>query len=340
MSATAPPGPAPPTPSDESPMEFIQYSGRDRYVRLLARLRPNWTLLAGLTLLGAFGVAALVSLLRYGAGRNAPPVDPQWTDVLAVPPGPSWAHLFGVDRVLGIDVFGAVLRATPNDLALVGAIILGAAVLGILLGAWAGLRGGLADLAVVGAADILVGVPPFFLVLVLYLGSVSLAPPGWGLELFALLFALVLWPYYARPVRAMAQKAGAAPYVESARATGAGPARLLFRHVIPNSIYPAFAQIPVDVYNIFFVLTVFPFLGCFGGGTNPLFAPISFTPYPLYPEWGALLAYGACVGWSVLPQLDYWWSYVFPAGVIVVFGLALMLLCDGLERHLATAPTA
>jgi peptide/nickel transport system permease protein len=304
---------------------------------LFARLRPNVSLWAGLTLFLLFLGTAVASLVHYGAARNSPPVTLAWIAPLAPPPGPSWTHPFGTDEGLGIDVLSGILRATPTDLALVGGILLLSAVVGLLVGAYAGLSGGWIDTLAIGGTDLLVGVPPFFLVLILYLGIVPFAPAADGLVLFVLLFALVLWPYYARPVRAVAQRSARSPYVEAARAAGAGEDELLVRHVLPNSLYPVLAQMPIDVYNVFFVLSVFPFLGCFSAGSSGLFTPISITPYPLYPEWGSLVAYGACYGWSLLPQLDAWWSYFFPMATIVAFGLMVMLLCDGLERHLATS---
>jgi peptide/nickel transport system permease protein len=324
-------------PPPEVVEEFAPYSGWGRYARLYARLRPNLSLWIGLGLLGLFLAVAVASLLHYGADRNTPPVTLAWIAPLTLPPGPSAAHPFGTDEGLGIDVLSGILRATPTDVALVGGILLLAAGIGFLVGGYAGLAGGWVDSLAIGGSDLFVGVPPFFLVLILYLGTLRLVAPGDALYLFAGLFVLVLWPYYARPVRAVAQRSAASPYVEASRAAGAGHDRLLFRHVLPNSLFPVLAQLPVDVYNIFFVLSVFPFLGCFGGGASGLFAPISITPNALYPEWGSLVAYGACYGWSLLPQLDAWWSYFFPMATIVAFGLMVMLLCDGLERHLATA---
>jgi len=327
-----PGGPGAPPPAPDGPPRS---SARLRLAHLGARVRRDPTLLAGLALLGMFLGAGVAALLRYGAGRDTPPVDLAVAQPGTIPPGPSEAHPFGMDPILGIDVASSLWRATPNDLALVGAILLIAATVGLLVGAYAGLAGGWVDHLAVGASDLLVGVPPFFLVIVLYLGVVGLAPPGDGLPVFALLFAFVLWPYYARPVRVVAQRVAVAPYVESARAAGAGSDRLLFRHVLPNSLYPVLAQLPIDVFNVFFVLSVFPFVGCYGGGGA--FSVIPITPSLLYPEWGSLLAYGACYGWS---PLDYgaWWGYLFPAAVIVAFGFMVVLLCDGVERLLDVEP--
>jgi peptide/nickel transport system permease protein len=212
----------------------------------------------------------------------------------------------------------------------VGGILALAVGLGVLAGAYAGLGAGPSDLALTAAADLVVGVPPFFLVMVLFLGVQRFLPPLDYLWVFALLFGLVLWPYYARPVRARAQEVAREPFVEAARAAGAPRSRLLARHVIPNSAFPVLAQLPVDVFNVFFVLTVFPFIACFGGGGGRFFQLLSPLPYPAFPEWGNLLANGACYGWSILPELNAWWTYVFPGATVALFGFAVALTCDGL----------
>jgi ABC-type dipeptide/oligopeptide/nickel transport system permease subunit len=129
------------------------------------------------------------------------------------------------------------------------------------------------------------------------------------------------------------------PYVEAARASGARPWRILRRHVLPNSVFPVLAQVPVDVYNIFFVLSAFPFFECFSGLGSSRGGLVTVTqsplPSPSFPEWGNLLANGACWGWSILPSLNQWWGYAFPAAAIFGFGLAVTLACDGLLRALA-----
>jgi len=248
------------------------------------------------------------------------------------PPGPSWTHPFGVMTGPGVDILSALVRATPIDLALIGGPVLLALAIGLLLGAIAGFVGGPLDLAVTFGSDLLTTAPPFFLVMVLFLGLQPYLKASQFLPVFGLLFALVLWPYHARPVRARAAQIAGETYVEAARAAGSGTGRLLRRHVIPNSIYPLLAQIPVDVYNLMFVLTVFPFLNLLSGS---LFAPLSPLPASTYPEWGFLLANGVASGWSPLQQIDYWWMYAFPAATVVLFGIAVALVCDGLERLLA-----
>ena len=323
------------TPGEPLPAEVdAAWEVRVRWSTLLRqRLRGNYQLFVGLALLAGFVAVGLGEALAYGRSLDQLAIVPAYANNL-YPPGPSWAHPFGIDTGVGIDLFPAVLQATPIDLALVGGSIILAALLGLFVGAYAGLAGGVADGIVTAAGDVVVGVPPFFLVLVLFLGLQPFTAVRDYLLLFGLLFVAVLWPYHARPVRARAQQVAAEPYIESARAAGATPARLLWRHIIPNSIYPIFAQLPIDVYNFLFVLTVFPFLGCFGGGAGGLYAYLTPLPATVYPEWGLLLASGACYGWSPLAEVNFWWMYAFPAATIVLFGIAVTLACDGFERYL------
>jgi peptide/nickel transport system permease protein len=308
-----------------------------RFARQLVEFRTNLPLAVGTLLLAGFGLVACAAVLLYGPNLAVLPEDPTLA-ALVRPPGPTLAHPFGVEGGIGVDVMRALFQATPWDLALVGGPILLAVAVGLLLGAYAGAQGGAADGVVTFGADLLIGVPPFFLVIVLFLGVQHLIPISDGMLAFVLLFAFVLWPYYARPVRARAQQVAQLGYVEAARAAGAPRGRLLARHVIPNSVFPVLAQVPVDVYNVFFVLTVYQYLGCFagpGGFGGRSLAVLSPLPSANFPEWGYLLAQGVCGGWSPLAGSDFWWMYAFPAATILLFGLAVTLTCDGLQRALS-----
>ena len=315
----------PPPEAFEEPSSTWEEFNRRRRV-FFARIRGNFDLWIGGGLLGAYILVGIAALAVYGTSVTTLVTSFE----LARPPpvGPSPGHPLGVMSGVGVDTFDALFQATPIDLALVLGPIVLAATIGVLVGAHSGLQRGSRDIALTSAADVFAGVPPFFLVLVLYLGVVAFFPPEQSLVVFALLLIVVLWPYYARPVRARAQQVSSEPFVESARAAGALPRRLLFRHVIPNSYYPVLAQAPVDVFTIFFVLTLFPYLNC----TSAIFGEL--TPFPTlpYPEWGFLLAQGSCYGWSAVASANFWWMYTFPALTILVFGIALALACDGATR--------
>ena len=338
---SGPPAPARTAAEEEPPLdeEDLRWFARMRPFDLLAlRLRGNRTLVAGLVLLGAFVAIAVAAVVVYGPGLGLLPSDLALAESLN-PPGPSPAHPFGAMNGLGVDVLAALFQATPNDLALVGGVIVTSLGLGVILGSVAGLTGGRVDGVVTFLSDLLVGVPPFFFVMVLFLGVQRFITPEVYLLVFGGLFVVVLWPAYARSTRARAVQVAQEPYVEAARASGATTGRVLARHLIPNSFFPVLAQVPVDLYNIFFVLTAFPFLNCFTAGA--FYGLLSPFPSGKYPEWGFLLAQGACSGWSPLAEINHWWMYTFPALTILAFGIAVSVACDGFERYLTGArPTA
>ncbi len=325
------------------PEEMIEadrwVEGPGFFTLLGRRTRSNLPLLVGVGMLAVFVAVGISAAVVYAGHLTDLPIN------IAVglerpPPGPSWAYPFGVMGTSGADIAQALYQATPIDLALIGGPILLALAIGTTVGAYAGLATGRVDGLVTTAADLVVGVPSFFLVVVLYLGIVYFIPPPYRLIVFAAMFVIVLWPYYARGVRTVARYVSRSDYVEVAKLAGAGNGRLLRQHVIPNSFAPALAQIPADIFTIFFVLTVFPFLNCFGSnGVSQVFQLISPLPNPsYYPEWGALLATGACAGWSPFPAENYWWMYTFPALVIVLFGIAVALTADGIQRLLQPRP--
>jgi peptide/nickel transport system permease protein len=326
-----PPPPGDPSLDEAEPLGAEWLLRKPLWLRLRERTRGNYPLYVGTLLLAGFAFVGVSAWALFGGHLFTLSQNIVLGSEIT-PPGPDAAHPFGVIGTIGVDVFVSLWQATPIDLVLIGGSVALAVGVGLFLGAYAGFMGGPIDLVVTFCTDLLTTVPPFFLVMVLFLGlQPYLLPPSF-LLVFGLLYALVLWPYHARPVRARALQVSGEAYIEAARAAGATDGRLLTRHVIPNSLFPVLAQIPVDVYSFLFVLTVFPFLHCFSGS---LFANLSPLPTTAYPEWGYLLGAGACYGWSPLAQTNHWWMYAFPALVIVLFGIAVALFCDGLERVLS-----
>jgi peptide/nickel transport system permease protein len=327
------PSPPPPEPSEEE----AQWRLLGRVGALRERLRGNYQLFVGVGILAAFGVIGIYAVYHFGNGLQTLTINTALGTSLN-PAGPSHHYPFGTMTGIGVNIFPALLQATPIDLALLGGTILLSLAVGLFAGAYAGVAGGPVDAIVTGVSDLLIGVPSFFLVMVLYLGVQPFVRPNDYLPVFVVLFALILWPFYARPVRARAQQVAGEPYVEAARAAGSGRGRILWRHVLPNSVSTVFAQIPIDLYSLFFVLTTFPFLGCFSSSTGQgFFQDLSPLPTFPYPEWGFLLGEGVCNGWSPLASLDHWWMYFFPGLVVVVFGIGVTLACDGFSRYLAGA---
>jgi len=329
------------TPPTDRPPPPERPTLRERWAR-----RPLGAgLWAGLGILGAYLAVALSALVVFRNSLYQVPIDPSW-----IPPfniiGPSPAHPFGVLPGLGTDLSRALWQATPWDLAIVAGILTIDAGLGWTLGALAGMdEGGVLDSVVTFLGDTLGAIPSFFLVVVLFAGLATVAPNSTGLPVFVLLFGFVLWPTIARTTREKARMVAREPYLESARASGAGRPYLYFRHILPNSISPLLAQLPIDVAPIFFVLVIFPwFWDCSGpGGSKGYYylvaslPPYSPLPSVAFPEWGNILAVGTCEGLPISTVgTNYWWMLFFPLLAILALGIGISLVCDGIDRRMSS----
>lgn len=217
---------------------------------------------------------------------------------------PSLANPFGTNE-LGQDVLSLVLAGTRvSVLAGLGVVLIGT-VAGTLVGAVAGFVGGWADEVLMRVADLLLVVPGLILAMAV---AAALGP---GLFNMVIAIALSWWPGYARLVRGEVIARREEVYVTAARAMGARPARVLFRHVLPNIVSPIVVKMSLDMG--FAILTVAS-LGFIGIGVRP----------PT-PEWGTLLS----VSRSYMP--DFWWTAVFPGLAMFVAIFGFNLLGDGLR---------
>jgi peptide/nickel transport system permease protein len=217
---------------------------------------------------------------------------------------PSLAHPFGTNE-LGQDVLSLVLAGTRvSVLAGLGVVLIGT-VVGTLVGAVAGFVGGWADEILMRLADLKLVVPGLILAMAV---AAALGP---GLFNMVIAIALSWWPGYARLVRGEVIARKEEVYVTAARAMGASPARVLFRHVLPNIVSPIVVKMSLDMG--FAILTVAS-LGFIGIGVRP----------PT-PEWGTLLS----VSRSYMP--DFWWTAVFPGLAMFVAIFGFNLLGDGLR---------
>jgi peptide/nickel transport system permease protein len=326
-------------PSSEPPPPSRPPSFRERW----SRRPPGLGLWIGGALLGAYLITALSALVVFRGSLDMLSVNPAWMPPFH-PIAPSWDHPFGVLPGFGTGLFTALWKATPWDLAIVASILALDVALGYLLGGIAGFdEGGLLDGVVTFVGDSFASIPSFFLVIIAFSGLSTVYPHQVGIPVFVVLFGLILWPTMARTVREQARAVAHEPYVEAARASGASSGRILTRHILPNSLGPVLAQVPLDVAPIFFVLSAFPwFFNCTGpvppihgsplGYITPHLPSFSPLPSDYFPEWGYLLGFGTCEGFSFPGGFSYWWMYLFPLLAILVLGLAIGLVCDGIDR--------
>jgi peptide/nickel transport system permease protein len=216
---------------------------------------------------------------------------------------PSLAHVMGTDY-LGRDILGRVLHGVNTSL-LVGASVAAIALcIGLVLGTAAGFYRGSIDHVIMRAADGLLIVPTFFLVL-----AVAFIFGG-RLTFVIVMLGLTTWPQIARIVRAEVLALKEEAFVQSARALGAGDVRLMFREILPNSLPPVVAMIALLGSSAILAEASLSFLGV--GDPNVV-------------SLGQMLTSG----------LEYvtnaWWVPGFPGGAIFVLVLLLNVLGDGLN---------
>lgn len=233
------------------------------------------------------------------------------------PPGAR--HWFGTD-VHGRDLLSRALYGAQVSL-LVGIVGAGVSlIIGVFWGATAGYAGGRLDSAMMRIVDVLYSLPSIIFVIVL-ITTLEGVMKRWleGLGAARLLFLFVglgavSWLTMARIVRGQVLSLRQRAFVEASRALGAGPIRILARHIIPNTLGVVIVYLTLTVPA---VVLYESFLSYLGLGIQPPMA-----------SWGSLIAEGAD---QMNPIRIYWWLIVFPGGLLVTTLLALNFVGDGLR---------
>jgi peptide/nickel transport system permease protein len=273
--------------------------------RLRRRARADrrwatWTLYAGVAVVGLVGGAAVFAPLIA-------PSAPTAQDLANAFQPPSLDHLMGTDN-LGRDIFSRVVYAARTDLQIGLIMTYIPLVTGVLLGAVAGYFGRWVDTVIMRLVDVVIAFP--FLVLVIAI----LAVVGPGLKGMYIAVLSVGWSMYARLTRAEMLVLREQQFVLAAEALGFSRKRIIFRHAVPNLLRPNIVFSMADfVLNILLAASL-SFLGL--GVTPPT------------PEWGAMVAEGQNF------LLNAWWITTLPGLVIVVVGIGLSLIGDGLAERL------
>lgn len=254
------------------------------------------------------GVAGAIVLIALGlAAAAAPwiaPFDPNVIDLRAMQQPPGDAHLLGTDD-LGRDVLTRMLFAGRISLLLALVVTALSVAIGTFLGALAGFFGGWADRLVSLATDSLLALPVLGLAMVA--GSV-LRPSLWTL---AVVLALVSWPTLSRITRAQMLTLRERTYAEAARALGLRPQRVLFRHLLPNSVAPLIVAATLLSAQVLLIESALSFLG--------------YGMRPPTPSWGGMLN-EAQAFYRQSP-----WLAVFPGLAITLTVAALNFVGDALR---------
>ena len=263
----------------------------------LQKIGLNPTLLAGLLLLALVVLVAICAPLLT-------PYDPivQKLDEAFQPPL-SVHHILGTDN-FGRDVWSRILYGTRLDLQIGVISVLFPFVFGSLIGIATGYLGGRLDTFFMRIVDVLMAFP--FLILVVAIMSIL----GPGLGNLYIAFGLVGWIPYARITRGETLATRHLEYVLAARTIGCSSGRIMLRHILPNVIAPGLVYVFTGMVLAILIGATLSYLGL---GTQP----------PT-PEWGAMIAAGRQF------LLQAWWLTALPGFALLVLGVALSLIGDGL----------
>ena len=233
--------------------------------------------------------------------------DPYELDLMNCLQPPSRAHWFGTDNY-GRDVFARVVYGARVDLTIGFVAMIVPFIIGSFIGLVAGYHGKWVDAIIMRIQDIMTAFP--FTILVIAIVTIL----GSNISNLYIAIWLVGWRDYTKLVRSETLIEKNSEYVQAARSLGYSNLRIMFRHILPNTINSAVVYAVSDIMVCMLVGASLSFLGL---GVQP----------PT-PEWGAIISEGR-------PYiLQAWWMCAVPGLALAVTGTSLSLLGEGISHIL------
>ncbi|WP_252896485.1 ABC transporter permease [Metallosphaera hakonensis] len=221
-----------------------------------------------------------------------------------VPQPPSAQYPLGTTYP-GVNLLQAIMEAIRVDLGFSLLIVVSGALIGAVIGVLAAYIGGYLDEVLMRVTDIFFSVP--YLVLALAVGFVL----GRSLNSMVIALIIVWWPIYARYSRSLTLSLRESMFIEAAKASGASNLRIMFRHILPNTLPPILVQISLDLGSVVGIFATLAFIG--------------FIPNANIPELGYLTS----LGLNYIQSAP--WTVIFPGLAITLFALSVNLMGDGLR---------
>lgn len=240
-----------------------------------------------------------VPLAWFSAGKLVRSTNPEHAPLLLV----------GADRD-GRDIFSRLLFGARTSLLLALAATFGALVIGMLVGAVAGIANPVVDDLLMRLAELVIVLPTIYVVLVLRAALPLVLPPSLVFTLMALVFMLVGWPFVARGVRGIVFSERRREYAVAAESLGAGRARLLGRHLLPACAGFISVQATMLVPAFIVAEATLSYVGL--GFADPV------------ASWGTMLREAS----DVVTFSEFPWTLA-PAAAIFVVVLAFNLIVQG-----------
>lgn len=276
-----------------------------RQGRFASKFMSNRLAMAGLII---FTAIIVLSLLAPLIAQH----DPRSPNLRAMLDAPSAEHWFGTDRT-GRDIFARVLYGGRISILVGLGSALMSAVIGVIIGVYSGYVGGWLDWFAMRVSEVFMSFPQIILVLLL----VSIL--GQSLLNLIVIFTLTGWGGIFRMARARMLSIREEEYVQALRSFGLGPARIAYKHMLPNALGPIMVNITLSTAAFILQEAGLSFLG--------LGVPLSV------PTWGNIL--NAAQDLRILQ--DAWWIWL-PVGVTIsLFVLSVNFIGDGLRD--ATDPS-
>jgi peptide/nickel transport system permease protein len=267
--------------------------------RKLRNPKP-WALIIG-------GVLFVIMLTMAIFPTLFTPVDPYAQDLMSMLKPPSAGHPFGTDNY-GRDLFARVVHGARVDLTIGFVAMIVPFIVGSFIGLVAGYYGRWVDAVIMRIQDITTAFP--FLILVIAIVTIL----GANISNLYIAIWLVGWRDYTKLVRSEVLVEKNSEYVQAAKSLGFSNFRIMFFHLLPNTINSAIVYSVSDVMMCMLLGASLSFLGL---GVQP----------PT-PEWGAIIAEGRQY------ILNAWWICALPGIALAVTGISLSLLGEGLSHVL------
>lgn len=238
-----------------------------------------------------------------------------------------------VDTNVFFNLYDGLVKGTDWSIGISLAVVVTGAMSGMVLGAISGYSGGAVDEVIMRVTDIFLSIPGLLLVIVIIVVGKTAGFGGFDntVILITLAFIATWWPFYTRIVRGQTLVVREQKYVEAAKASGAGKGRILRKHIIPNSMFPVFIQMSLDVGTVPLLLAAIAYLG------------FVIFPAPLIPEWGSIAAASTELLPSLFQQCQVsggslcsipWWQVLFPGLALFLWAISVNFVADGLRDAL------
>lgn len=264
-----------------------------------------------------FSLMAVFVFLAAAAPYLAPPKDVHRPYMMPhrgfspTPKPPSEKNIFGTTSGQ-YDIYYGIIWGTRTAFK-IGIFVVGIALLiGVTLGTTAGYFGGWIDETIMRIVDIMYAVPMLVLAMAIVVAF------GRGLDKVMFALALVQWRIYVRLLRAEILTLRERDFIQAAKAMGVSNLSIMFKHILPNAIYPVLIVASMNVGSMVITAAFMSFIG--------LGAPKG------YADWGQMVALAR--NYVVGPQDDpfkFWYTVVIPGTAIVLFVLAWNLIGDALR---------